>query len=30
MNISAKKLEQDVVKDGQVFEGVHNFRYLGK
>ena len=29
INISITNLEQNIVKDGQVYEGVHNFRYLG-
>jgi hypothetical protein len=29
INKSIKNLEQDMVKDGQVFEGIQNFRFLG-
>lgn len=29
VNRNIMNLEQDMVIDGQVFEGVHNFRYLG-
>jgi len=28
-NRNIMNLEQDVIIDGHVFEGVHNFRYLG-